>query len=254
MVDGSKDIDDQGSGNFRKCLEFTKEILRSFPVSKQGVHTGIITYGRKALVDINLDTSLDQTGIESAIDAIPYSGDESYTGNALDTAMGKLFPHSGREKVAHILVVVKGSISQDEVQSSAQELRDSGVRIFCIGVGKRFDQSQLDLIASSPSGTYVITTEFNTLRNVVPTLSSRILSGKMPFPPTGRMLLRTWKLVPLVGGPNRKIFRWRSVCDDQWPNIFPSYMTELSNNYFIVYPPDLLIFKVRLSLLNRAFI
>ncbi|PFX28712.1 Collagen alpha-3(VI) chain [Stylophora pistillata] len=184
VVDGSKDIDDQGTGNFKKCLQFTKEILRSFPISKKGVHTGIITYGRKALVDTNLDTSLDQTAIESVIDAIPYAGDDSYIGNALDTAMEKLFPHSGREKVAHILVLVIGSTSQDEVQSSAQELKASGIRIFCIGVGERFDQSQLDLIASSPSGTYVITTEFETLRNVVPILSSRILAALSE--PTGK--------------------------------------------------------------------
>ena len=183
VVDGSKDIDDQGPGNFRKCLEFTKEILRSFPVSTHGVHTGLITYDRNAHVNINFDTPLDQSGIETAVDAIPYLGDESYTGNALDTAMRKLFPHSGREKVAHMLVLITGSNSQDEVESSAEELRASGIRIFCIGVGRRYDQSQLDLIASSPSDTYVITTEFETLRNVVPLLSSRIISGKM-LPPS----------------------------------------------------------------------
>lgn len=155
-----------------------KEILRLFPVSSEGVHAGLITYGKNARLSINFDTLLDQSGIEAVIDTISYPGTESYTGNALDTAMSKLFPHSGRHSVAHILVLITGSNSQDEFEASAEELRASGIKIFCIGVGGRYDQSQLDMIASSPSDTYVITTEFDTLRNAVPILVTRINTGK----------------------------------------------------------------------------
>ena len=178
VVDGSQIINDQGSGNFRKCLEFVKEILRLFPVSTEGVHAGLITYGRNARLNINFDKVLDQYGIETVIDTISYPGTESYTGNALGTALAKLFPHSGRQSVAHVLVLVTGSNSQDEVETSAEELRAGGINIFCVGVGGRYDQSQLDLIASSPSETYVLTTGFDSLRNVVPILASRISAGK----------------------------------------------------------------------------
>lgn len=177
-MDGSKVVDEQGTGNFRKCLEFVKEIFRSFPVSSEGVHAGLITYGTNARLNINFDTLLDQSRIEAAIDTISYPGTEPYAGNALDTAMSKLFPHSGRQRVAHMLVLILGSNSQDEVEASAEELRASGIKIFCVGVGGRFDQSQLDMIASSPSDTYVITTEFDALRNVAPILASRISEGK----------------------------------------------------------------------------
>lgn len=178
VVDGSKVIDEQGTGNFRKCLEFVKEILRSFPVSSEGVHAGLITYGKNARLSFNFDTLLDQSSIEAAIDTISYPGTESYTGNALDTAMSKLYPHSGRQSVAHLLVLISGSNSQDEFEESAEELKASGIKVFCIGVGGRYDQSQLDMIASSPSDTYVITAEFDTLRNVVPILATRISAGK----------------------------------------------------------------------------
>lgn len=178
VVDGSKVIDEQGTGNFRKCLEFVKEVLRSFPVSNEGVHAGLITYGKNARLNIDFNTLPDQTGTEAAIDTISYPGTESYTGNALDTAMSKLYPHSGRQSVAHVLVLITGSNSQDKFEESAEELKAGGIKIFCIGVGGQYDQSQLDLIASSPSDTYVITTEFDSLRNVVPILVSRINAGK----------------------------------------------------------------------------
>ena len=171
-------IDEQGSGNFRKCLEFVKEVLRSFPVSIDGVHAGLITYGEKSRLNFNFDTVLDQPTIETTIDSVSYPGTESHTGNALDTAMAKLFPHSGRQNVPHVLVVITGSNSRDEVESSAEELRASGVRIFCVGVGGRYDHSQLETMASSPSDSYVITTEFDALRNAVPLLVSQISAGK----------------------------------------------------------------------------
>lgn len=178
VVDGSKVVDEQGTGNFRKCLQFVKEIFRSFPVSIEGVHAGLITYGTNARLNINFDSLLDQPRIEAAIDTISYPGSEPNAGNALDTAMSKLFPHSGRQNVAHVLVLILGSNPQDEVEASAEELRASGIKIFCVGVGGRFPQSQLDMIASSPSDTFVITTEFDTLRNAVPILESRIRAGK----------------------------------------------------------------------------
>ena len=178
VVDGSNVVDEQGTGNFRKCLEFVKDIFRSFPVSMDGVHAGLITYGTNARLNINFDSLLDQLRIEAAIDTISYPGTEPNAGNALGTAMSKLFPHSGRQNVAHVLVLILGSNPKDEVEASAEELRASGIKIFCIGVGGRFDQSQLDMIASSPSDTYVITTEFDTLRSAVPILVSRIGAGK----------------------------------------------------------------------------
>ena len=178
VVDGSKVVDEQGTGNFRKCLQFVKEIFRSFPVSSEGVHAGLITYGTNARLNINFDSLLDQPGIEAAIDTISYPGTEPNAGNALGAAMSQLFPHSGRQNVAHVLVLILGSNAQDEVEASAEELRASGVKIFCVGVGRRFDQSQLDMIASSPPDTYVITTEFDILRNAVPILVSRIRAGK----------------------------------------------------------------------------
>ena len=177
VVDGSKVVDEQGTGNFRKCLQFVKEVFRSFPVSSEGVHAGLITYGTNARLNINFDSLVDQPGIEAAIDTISYPGTEPNAGNALGTAMSQLFPHSGRQNVAHVLVLILGSNAQDEVEASAEELRASGVKIFCVGVGRRFDQSQLDMIASSPSDTYVITTEFDVLRNAVLILVSRIRAG-----------------------------------------------------------------------------
>ena len=178
VVDGSKAIDEQGPGNFRKCMEFVKDVLHSFPVGKREVHAGLVTYGETAKVNFNLDSFNDQFSLDAVIDSAHYPGTDPYAGKALITAMSKVFPHSGRQNVPHVLVLITGSSSLDAVESAAEELKASGVTIFCVGVGVRYDQLQLDEIASSPLDTYVMTTSFDALRSIVPVLFWRIYEGK----------------------------------------------------------------------------
>ena len=115
--------------------------------------------------------------IDAALEVVPYPGSAPYTGYALQTAMQKLFPNSGRQNIPHVLVVISGSRSEDDFEPAAEELRASGVSIFCVGVGGRFDQSQLDSIASSPANEHVITAQFDGLRSVVPVMIDQIMKG-----------------------------------------------------------------------------
>ena len=41
-----------GKGNFKKVLDFVKELTRSFDVSKEGTHVGIVLYSSKAEVGL----------------------------------------------------------------------------------------------------------------------------------------------------------------------------------------------------------
>lgn len=36
-----------GKGNFKKVLDFVKDLTRSFDVSKEGTHVGIVLYSSK---------------------------------------------------------------------------------------------------------------------------------------------------------------------------------------------------------------
>ena len=60
-MDGSNAIEEQGSGNFKKCLEFVKEVIHAFPISNRAVHAGLISYSEQAAVDFDF-TSYYNTG------------------------------------------------------------------------------------------------------------------------------------------------------------------------------------------------
>ena len=44
IIDGSGSIEASGKGNFKKVLDFVKDLTRSFDVSKEGTHVGIVLY------------------------------------------------------------------------------------------------------------------------------------------------------------------------------------------------------------------
>ena len=178
IVDGSSVVEEQGAGNFKLLLAFAKQTLHSFPLSKQGVHAGLISYGQSAQVIFDFNAHADHASVDQAIDSVTVPGTEPRISEALDLAISDLFPKSDRQNVHHVLVVLTGSTSTGDVQPSAEELRASGVVIFCVGAGGRFDHAQLDAMASSPSSVHVLTAEFGALATLVPTLVSRITAGE----------------------------------------------------------------------------
>lgn len=50
IIDGSGSIEISGKGNFKKVLDFVKDLTRSFDVSKEGTHVGIVLYSNDAEV------------------------------------------------------------------------------------------------------------------------------------------------------------------------------------------------------------
>lgn len=52
MIDGSGSIEQAGGGNFKRELNFVKQIVSAFEVSRDGTHVGIIIFSSYAKVCI----------------------------------------------------------------------------------------------------------------------------------------------------------------------------------------------------------
>lgn len=178
VVDGSDIVEEQGSGNFRKLLEFVKEVQRALPISVNGIHLGVVTYGDEAEANMDFNINFSQENFESAIDGINYPGGVTKTANALGIVMKELLPSSERVNVQHVIVLLTAGKSEDDPVSIAEEIKASGAVMFCIGVGMMFDRAQLDAMASSSSSTHVMTIGFNELSSLVKTLAAAIVKGK----------------------------------------------------------------------------
>ena len=52
LIDGSGSIEQAGAGNFKKELNFVKQIVNGFKVSKKDTHVGVIIFSSDARVCI----------------------------------------------------------------------------------------------------------------------------------------------------------------------------------------------------------
>ena len=98
------------------------------------------------------DWQTDKTALISKIKAVSYLTGGTNTGKALDVVRSQL--SSKRLNADAVLVVLTDGKSNDEPTMAANRLRDSGVKIFTIGVGSP-DEDEIKSIASTPSSNFV---------------------------------------------------------------------------------------------------
>ena len=72
-----------------------------------------------------------------------------------------------------------GKSKTGQVSIPAEQLKNSGVEIFSVGIGQRFSKQELRLMASKPVNQHVIALgNFSGLKRLAERMSSRICNGK----------------------------------------------------------------------------
>ena len=74
------------------------------------------------------------------------------------------------------MIVMTDGRSQDNVRGPSNLLRKRGVRIFCLGIGKRYNMRQLLQMAGSRRN--VFTADFRNLGSVVRAIKQKACKGK----------------------------------------------------------------------------
>ena len=98
-------------------------------------------------------------------------------GRALTYTRRYLFGGSGKRK--KVLIVMTDGKSYDNVQPPAKALKGMGVKIFALGMGKKYNKNQLLQMSSGAS--YVYTSGFRSMGKVVKKLKQKACKtiGKM---------------------------------------------------------------------------
>ena len=77
-----------------------------------------------------------------------------------------------------MLVVITDGQSSDDVTKPAQMLRDSGVTIFALGVGRHAVESELNSISTDPDAQHTFVVEsFDALTSIIQTIKDRACQG-----------------------------------------------------------------------------
>lgn len=146
-----------GDEDFAKAKRFVKALTASFKVSYKGTHVGVIRYSTQAKVMFNFNSYFTHDEVNDAIDDIEYIEGGTRTELALHLARTELFSESGGYRPPQdifkifILMTDGRSESRRRVAKEAKLLKQRGVHVLAVGVGRSTNQKELETIATSKS-------------------------------------------------------------------------------------------------------
>lgn len=159
VIDGSGSV---GPSNFRRCLQFIKNMIRTFVISRGYTRVGAVLYNTRAYKLFGFNRFGNKNQLLSAVSRIRYPRGGTKTGRALSYAYHYLFRRSRRRKMC---IVMTDGHSYDSVVGPARTLRKGGVEIISLGLGLRYNIRQLRQMASNHR--LVFTARFRNLNSVV---------------------------------------------------------------------------------------
>ncbi|XP_051887631.1 collagen alpha-1(XIV) chain-like [Pristis pectinata] len=177
VIDGSWSI---GRINFRLVRQFLINLITPFHIGADGIRIGLTQYSGEPRTEWDLNAYSTKNEVLEAVQKIRYKGGNTYTALALNHVLkNTLKPSAGaRPETAKFLILLTDGKSQDDVNSSAQSLKNAGVEIFAIGV-KNADEAELKQIASDPLELHVYNVlDFSLLDSLSDKLP-KILCGQM---------------------------------------------------------------------------
>lgn len=178
LVDASGNKDKQGQEHFKTSLEIVKAISSMFVINQLQTHVGFVVFSTNSQVVLDFKTYFDQKSVENAVDGIQYVGGSTNIGAGLRLVKNKLFDVTSRQNVPHILIVLTSGKSTEDVMTPSKALRDSGVTVFCIGIGNMYDAKELDQIATDPDAGHVLTTDVTQLGLIIKAIKGKICKGR----------------------------------------------------------------------------
>ncbi|XP_033751134.1 collagen alpha-4(VI) chain-like [Pecten maximus] len=171
---------------FVRQLEFVENITKVFDIGLRENQTriGIITFSHKLKIELFLKDSQNKHDVISAIRRVPHLTGGTSTAKALRAVKERMFirENGARQKVKKIVVVITDGMSHNsnETKIAGEIVRDLGVTIFAVGVGKDAQETELRNIASVPTEDHVFhVPSFESLQTIQKRLSNQTCSGSL---------------------------------------------------------------------------
>lgn len=171
-------------GQFKKILQFIKNLAKVFHVSQQGTHVSLVLYGDNSETIFNLNDHLSQTDLNHALSRIKLPKKKKrYVGKGLKHVQDDVFGKHGRSGVSKVIILLQNDKSKDGIEDISQKIREDGVKIFAVGYGNKKVKGQLKEISSKPTSLYYKSTRYSELKTAyfVEDMKDSVCMGKFFF-------------------------------------------------------------------------
>ncbi|KAF4084089.1 hypothetical protein AMELA_G00124740 [Ameiurus melas] len=176
LVDGSWSI---GRLNFKTIRAFIARMVGVFDIGPDRVQIGLAQYSGDPKTEWHLNVHRTRDSLMEAVGNLPYKGGNTMTGLALNYILQNNFKANVgmRPNSRKIGVLITDGKSQDDIIANSQNLRDSGIELYAIGV-KNADENELRSIASDPDEIHMYNVmDFSFLLDIVDDLANNLCSS-----------------------------------------------------------------------------
>ncbi|XP_057679033.1 collagen alpha-1(XII) chain isoform X2 [Corythoichthys intestinalis] len=176
LVDGSWSI---GRMNFKTIRNFISRMVGVFDIGPDKVQIGLAQYSGDPKTEWHLNAHPDRASLLNAVANLPYKGGNTMTGMALNFILRNNFKTDVgmRQEARKIGILITDGKSQDEIITNSQNLRDSGIELYAIGV-KNADENELRSIASDPDDIHMYNVnDFKFLLDIVDDLTGNLCNS-----------------------------------------------------------------------------
>ena len=153
VLDSSGSI---GTENFETMKNFVNTFVNSLEIGPMRSQVGVIIFSDAAFVQFNLDTYSDRESLIDAVNAIQYTGGNTYTDVALNllASNGFIGARPDNEAVPRVAIVVTDGKSTDTeatvTAAEALKQNQSSITIYAVGISGA-NLQELNVIASAPN-------------------------------------------------------------------------------------------------------
>ena len=174
IIDSSGSI---GRTNYKKQKNFVKEVAKTFGLSPNGSRAAMVLYSNSASVKARFGQYSDPKEFGGAVDSLPYERGLTRIDKALDLTARDIFAQSrsGVPKIAMLITDGTQTAAADAkgLKEASEPLRQAGVRVLAVGVGKGVDREELRLVTESDEDV-VLVANFINLRLKLSNLISQV--------------------------------------------------------------------------------
>ncbi|XP_032440639.1 collagen alpha-1(XII) chain-like isoform X2 [Xiphophorus hellerii] len=134
LVDGSESI---YSREFHTMKAFISQVVQNLPIGPNQVQIGVTQFSTYSKTELDLNSHDNKQTMLQAIDAMQHMKGLTHMGRGLDHVLKHNFqPSAGmRPDSKKKVVLITDGDSSDWTEIPAQNLKDSGIEIYVIGVG-----------------------------------------------------------------------------------------------------------------------
>ncbi|NWH86357.1 MATN1 protein, partial [Aegithalos caudatus] len=179
LIDGSKSVRPE---NFELVKKFINQIVDSLEVSDRQAQVGLVQYSSSVRQEFPLGHFRNKKDIKAAVKKMSYMEKGTMTGQALKYLVDSSFSviNGARPGVPKVGIVFTDGRSQDYISDAAKKAKDSGFRMFAVGVGNAVEDELREIASEPVAEHYFYTADFRTISRIGKKLQMKICVEEDP--------------------------------------------------------------------------